>query len=195
MSTFQLNSGLQSQLKQSEANTSNMSSILDLKKTDSTAGQRKKQFKPILEDQLSIPSQRQKLKSIVVHPSKGLRSKFSVITSNAGSIRKYETKIKESDTIVTSNFDRLISEDQYENVKTLGDKIDDIFDHTDGKVTETMSKITNVYNRKRNINADVYQDIDIHNTLKNNIAYPKGYDVPVMNFADFIIGKLNEKSL
>lgn len=195
MSTFQLNSGLQSQLKQSEANTSNMSSILDLKKTDSTAGQRKKQFKPILEDQLSIPSQRQKLKSIVVHPSKGLRSKFSVITSNAGSIRKYETKIKESDTIVTSNFDRLISEDQYENVKTLGDKIDDIFDHTDGKVTETMSKITNVYNRKRNINADVYQDINIHNTLKNNIAYPKGYDVPVMNFADFIIGKLNEKSL
>jgi hypothetical protein len=80
-------------------------------------------------------------------------------------------------------------------VKTLGDKIDDIFEHTDGKVTETMSKITNVYNRKRNINADVYQDIDIHNTLKNNIAYPKGYDVPVMNFADFIIGKLNEKSL
>lgn len=72
-----------------------------------------------------------------------------------GSVRKYDTKIKESDTIVTANYDRIISEDQYENVKTLGDKIDDIFDHTDEKVAETMQKIANVYNKKRNVNANV----------------------------------------
>jgi hypothetical protein len=51
-----------------------------------------------------------------------------------------------------------------------------------------------VYNKKRNINANVNKDVDLHNTLKNNIAYPTGYDVPVMNLADYIMGKLTEKS-
>lgn len=47
---------------------------------------------------------------------------------------------------------------QFENLKTAGEKIDDIFDHTDSKIVEVMGKLTKVYNNKRSCTLDLTED-------------------------------------
>jgi hypothetical protein len=64
---------------------------------------------------------------------------------------------------------------QFENLKTAGEKIDDIFDHTDAKVVEVMEKITKLYNKKRSSTLDLDSDEDLLNALRNNIAFHSMY--------------------
>lgn len=59
------------------------------------------------------------------------------------------------------NYDKIVPQDsQFENLKTAGEKIDDIFDHTDAKVVEVMEKITKIYNKKRSSTLDFDKDED-----------------------------------
>ena len=59
------------------------------------------------------------------------------------------------------NYDKIVPQDsQFENLKTAGEKIDDIFDHTDAKVVEVMEKITKIYNKKRSSTLDFEKDED-----------------------------------
>jgi hypothetical protein len=50
--------------------------------------------------------------------------------------RKYETKLRDiTETVIANTYDTIIPEvSQFENIKLMSDKIDDIFDHTDAKV-------------------------------------------------------------
>lgn len=74
--------------------------------------------------------------------------------------RKFKTKIREKlVSLVTTNYDAIIPEEtQFETVKTMTDKIDDIFDHTDQKVNQVMTQLTKTYNRKKSNLVDPKED-------------------------------------
>jgi len=74
------------------------------------------------------------------------------------------------------NYDKIVPQDsQFENLKTAGEKIDDIFDHTDAKVVEVMEKIIKIYNKKRSSTLDFDKDEDFIHAFQNNIAFHSKY--------------------
>lgn len=105
--------------------------------------------------------------------------------------RKFQTKIRDRETIVTVNYDKVVPDNsQYEHLKTAGEKIDDIFDHTDAKVVQVMDKLTKVYNNKRSSTLDPTEDEDLQNVLKNNIAFHVKYQHKKHSFGDFVMNRL-----
>ncbi len=65
------------------------------------------------------------------------------ITSDFDTNRKFETKIRDISTdVATGTYEVLVPEtSQFENLKLMGDKINDIFDHTDVKVKQVMQNL------------------------------------------------------
>lgn len=65
------------------------------------------------------------------------------ITSDFDTNRKFETKIRDISTdVATGTYEVLVPEtSQFENLKLMGDKINDIFDHTDEKVKQVMQNL------------------------------------------------------
>lgn len=56
-------------------------------------------------------------------------------------------------------------------MKTAGEKVDEIFDHTDAKVVEVMKNLTKIYNKKKSIALDIEKDEDLRHALANNISF------------------------
>lgn len=108
------------------------------------------------------------------------------ITSDFDTNRKFETKIRDISTdVATGTYEVLVPEtSQFENLKLMGDKINDIFDHTDEKVKQVMQNLAQTYNRKRSNLIDPWRDPDIHTVLQNNISFPEGYVAPVHSMAE-----------
>jgi len=79
---------------------------------------------------------------------------------------------------------------QFEKLKTAGEKIDDIFDHTDNKIAEVMQKVTKLYNKKRSTELDFWQDQDFRHEFTNTIAFDENYPREKFDFGNFIINKL-----
>ncbi len=89
------------------------------------------------------------------------------------------------------NYDKVVPDtSQYENLKTVGEKIDDIFDHTDEKIVQVMNKLTKVYNSKRSSTLDLTEDEDLQSVLKNNIAFHVKYQHKKHSFGDFVMNRL-----
>ena len=63
---------------------------------------------------------------------------------------------------------------QFEHVKSVHDKVVDIFEHTDSKVSEVAVKVAHIYNRKRSNKLDIQIDPDISRAYNNSIAYSVG---------------------
>lgn len=76
--------------------------------------------------------------------------------------RKYQSKLKEPETNILKNIDDVVADhSQFEHLKTVTDKIDDIFSHTDGKVTEVMKTLVKIYNKKASNRLNCLNDNDI----------------------------------
>jgi len=66
-----------------------------------------------------------------------------------------------------------------EHIKTVPDKIDEIFTHTDKKVAEVFETLVGTYNSKRSNLLDVTNDKDLNKVLEKTIAFPVGYREPL----------------
>lgn len=114
-------------------------------------------------------------------------SQLNKITGFNAIDRKFDSKQRDVTNIVASGLEVLVPEtSQYENVKLMRDKINDIFDHTDSKVKEVMHNLAQTYNRKKSNLMDPRQDPDIHKVLQNNIAFPNGYVPPALSMAEIL---------
>ena len=90
-----------------------------------------------------------------------------------------------STNVATGTYEILVPEtSQFENLKTMNDKISDIFEHTDDKVKQVMNNLVQTFNTKKSNLVNPWKDGEIHTVLKNNIAFPLNYVAPAHSMAE-----------
>lgn len=67
--------------------------------------------------------------------------------------RKFKSKLKnQADQVIKGNYTEIIKEHaQYEHVKNMHDKIEDIYSNTDNKVKEIAAQMAHEWNRRRSV--------------------------------------------
>ena len=127
-------------------------------------------FRPIDPSQLHLPSVRSEESQVGATAVRTLEKRHKTQKIRR---EKYESKLREKEKLISDGvYEAVVPEhSQYEHVKSVHDKVVDIFQHTDSKVSEVVHKVTQIYNKKRSNKLDIQMDSDINKVYKNSIAY------------------------
>lgn len=111
-------------------------------------------FNPIADNELLLPSVRMQNSEI--------SEKTQKVSEKVDQNRKYDSKIRDGEVdVIKEIYTGIIKESQFEHRKNIRDKVDDIFRHTDSKVSEVTQKLLQTYNRKQSNRIDIETDNDI----------------------------------